>query len=182
MKDIAKPAAILLLITAVMAALLGVVESVTAEPIRVSRENVQNEAMRASLPQADTFEEVTKDVEGTTISSVSIGKDASGNEVGYVIIANPSGFGGGVPTTVGIDADGVITGISVTTPGETPGLGALASQPSFTEQFKGKSGKLAVTKDGGEIQSITSSTITSRAVTSGVNEALAWFEENGGDK
>ena len=182
MKDIAKPALILLAITAVAAALLGVVQSVTAEPIRISIENAQNAAMQAALPDASTFEAVNADFSGTTISAVSVGKDGSGNEVGYVITANPSGFGGAVPTTVGIGSDGVITGIKVTTPSETPGLGALAAQPAFQDQFKGMSGELKVNKDGGQVQAITSATITSRAVTKGVNEALTWFEANGGAK
>ena len=73
-----------------------------------------------------------------------------------------------------------ITGIQVTTPSETPGLGALAANEEFLGQFKDKSGELAVNKDGGEIQAITSATITSRAVVSGVNEARAWLEANGG--
>ncbi|HCT64040.1 MAG TPA: hypothetical protein DIC60_02000 [Lachnospiraceae bacterium] len=182
MKDIAKPAIILLAITAVAAALLGVVESVTKEPIRIATENTQNAAMKASLPDAETFEPVEADLDGTTISSVNLGKDASGNEVGYVITANPSGFGGAVPTTVGIGSDGIITGIQVTTPSETPGLGAKATEPAFQDQFKGMSGELKVNKDGGQVQAITSATITSRAVTSGVNEALTWFEANGGAK
>lgn len=182
MKDIARPALILLIITAVAAALLGVVESVTEEPIRIATENTQNAAMKASLPDAETFEPVEADFTGTTITTVSVGKDASGNEVGYVITANPSGFGGAVPTTVGIGSDGVITGIKVTTPSETPGLGARATEPEFQDQFKGMSGELKVNKDGGQVQAITSATITSRAVTSGVNEALTWFEANGGAK
>lgn len=179
MKAMIKPAVILLAITTVAATLLGVVESVTADPIAQAQIKIQNEAMQASLPSAISFEEVDAELEGT-ISAINVGKDDAGEVVGYVITTNPSGFGGGVPTTVGVDVDGVITGINVTTPGETPGLGALATSPDFTEQFKGLSGETKVTKDGGQIQSITSATITSRAVADGVTEALVWFEANGG--
>ena len=179
MKDIAKPAIILLIITAVAAALLVVVQSVTAEPIRISEEKAQTLAMQAALPEAASFEPVEGEFEGT-ISAVNKGLNDSGEVVGYVITANPGGFGGAVPTTVGFNADMAITGIQVTTPSETPGLGALAANEEFLGQFKDKSGELAVNKDGGEIQAITSATITSRAVVSGVNEARAWLEANGG--
>lgn len=179
MKDIARPALILLAITAVAAALLGVVQSVTAEPIRLANEKTQTEAMQAALPEATSFEAVVEEFEGS-ISAVSKGLDESGEVVGYVITANPNGFGGAVPTTVGFDADGVITGIKVTTPSETPGLGALAAGEAFQSQFAGMSGELAVNKDGGQVQAITSATITSRAVVEGVNEAHAWFTANGG--
>lgn len=67
---------------------------------------------------------------------------------------------------VGIDADGTITGLRVTGHSETAGLGAKATDPSFYEQFTGKSGSVSVTKDGGEIVPITSATITSRAFVS----------------
>ncbi|MCI8342129.1 MAG: RnfABCDGE type electron transport complex subunit G [Firmicutes bacterium] len=179
MNEIIKPAGILLIITAVAAALLGVVQSVTAEPIRISEEAAQVAAMQAALPEASSFEEIESDF-GGTITSASKGLDGSGNVIGYVVTANPSGFGGAVPTTVGFDLDGVITGLQVTTPSETPGLGAVAATESFTGQFSGMSGELAVSKDGGQVQAITSATITSRAVVSGVNEAREWVEANGG--
>ena len=86
---------------------------------------------------------------------------------------------------VGVTADGTVTGISVLSLSETPGLGARATEEgagSFKSQFEGFSGNLAVTKDGGDIVPITSATITSRAVTSGVKEAVDWVAENGGAK
>ena len=81
---------------------------------------------------------------------------------------------------VGVDVDGVITGLRVLSHSETPGLGALATDPSFYEQFVGKSGAIKVEKDGGDIVAITSSTITSRAVSDGADEAVKWVEANGG--
>ena len=56
---------------------------------------------------------------------------------------------------------------------ETSGLGSNASKPAFKDQFIGKSGTLAVSKDGGEIEALTGATITSRGVTESVNSALA---------
>ncbi len=70
--------------------------------------------------------------------------------------------------------------VCVTGHSETAGLGAKATDPSFYEQFTGKSGSVSVTKDGGEIVPITSATITSRAVCVGAQEALDWVAANGG--
>jgi len=179
MKVMIRPALILLAVTSIAAALLGVVESVTREPIRLAEIKTQNEAMQASLPSAASFEEISEAIEGTTISRVNVGKDASGEVIGYVVATNPSGFGGAVPTTVGLDLDGVIMGVSVTTPSETPGLGVLAAEPKFTSQFAGLSGSAKLIQDGGTVQSITSATITARAVADGVDEALQWFANGG---
>jgi electron transport complex protein RnfG len=76
--------------------------------------------------------------------------------------------------TVGVDNDGVITGISVggSSFSETAGLGARAKEAWFAEQYIGKASPIALTKDGGEIDAITSATITSRAVTTAVNNAV----------
>ena len=78
---------------------------------------------------------------------------------------------------VGVGTDGTVTGVSISSMSETSGLGANASKESFRSQFVGKSGVLAVSKDGGEIDALTGATITSRAVTSGVNTALVVASE-----
>ena len=80
---------------------------------------------------------------------------------------------------VGVDNSGTVTGVSITKHSETSGLGANATKEAWRAQFIGKSGTLAVTKDGGEIEALTGATITSRAVTSGVNSAIAAVAELG---
>ena len=75
-------------------------------------------------------------------------------------------------------ADGNIAGIKVTGHAETPGLGAKAQTDSaWVAQYQGAAadGQLMVTKDGGTINAITGATITSRAVTDGVNTAAAYI-------
>ena len=173
-KEVVKPAVVLLLISAVAAACLGAVSEITKEPIAIQNQKTLNASMQAVMPEASSFEQL--DVEPTgTITAVY-----QSDNGGYVITTAPSGFGGAVNTMVGIDADGVITGLRVTGHSETPGLGAKSTEPDFYEQFTGKSGSVTVTKDGGEIVPITSSTITSRAVCSGAQEALDWVAANGG--
>lgn len=173
-KEVVKPAVVLLLISAVAAACLGVVSEVTKEPIALQNEKTLNASMQAVMPEASSFEQLDVELSGT-ITAVY-----QADNGGYVLTTEPSGFGGVVSTMVGVGADGVITGLRVTGHSETPGLGAKSTEPDFYEQFTGKSGSVAVTKDGGEIVPITSSTITSRAVCAGAQEALDWVAANGG--
>ena len=175
MKEVVIPAVVLFAISAVAAMSLGFVSEITREPIAIQEKKVLDESMKAVMPEAGSFEliqdaEVTGTV--TAVYQADIG--------GYVVATAPGGFAGAVNTMVGIDADGVITGLRVTKHAETPGLGAKATEAEFYDQFTGKSGTVGVTKDGGEIVSITSSTITSRAVAAGASDALAWVEANGG--
>ena len=79
---------------------------------------------------------------------------------------------------VGFNTNGDIVSISVLSHSETPGLGAKMTEPSFVSQFEGKnpaSFKLAVKKDGGDIDAITASTITSRAYADAVQKACNAF-------
>ena len=99
-QEVVKPAVVLLLISAVAAACLGVVSEVTKEPIAIQNEKTLNESMQAVMPEASSFEQL--DVEPTgTITAVY-----QADNGGYVITTEPSGFGGVVATMVGIDADG----------------------------------------------------------------------------
>ena len=173
-KAIIRPAIVLLLIAGVAAALLGAVSEITKAPIAAQEEKTLNDGMKAVMPEAGSFELVETELTGT-ITAVYAADNG-----GYVITTAPGGFGGAVNTMVGIGPDGVVTGLRVTGHSETPGLGAKSTEPAFYEQFTGVSGSVSVTKDGGQIVPITSSTITSRAVCAGAQEALDWFAANGG--
>ena len=97
--------------------------------------------------------------------------------MGYTFKIAPKGYGGEIELTVGISFEGKVTGLTVGTNSETPGLGAKAqSDKNWITQFAGQpaDGSLAVSKDGGTINAITGATITSRAVTDGVNTAAAY--------
>ena len=82
----------------------------------------------------------------------------------------------------GLDEDGKITGLQILSIDETPGLGMNAKKESWLSQFTGKSGTLSVVKgsasESEQIQAITSATITSKAVTSAVNSAVGFYNEN----
>ena len=178
MSDIIKPAAVLLIICVVAAGLLGYVNQITAAPIAAQQELAKQESMTAVLPDAGSFGEEQEINEGN-ITTITPALDSEGNETGYAVAITTKGFSAGLQLMFGIDTEGVITGLSVVDcSNETPGLGANAANEDFYGQFTGKSGEVAVTKDGGDIEALTGATITSRAVANAATEAINYVTEN----
>ena len=168
------------LITFVCALLLGVVNGVTKDKIEQNGIETRNAAMSEIIPDAEfTDVEVPADFatpadKNQPVVSGVYQATLDGTEAGYCVEVNPKGFSGALKMIVGINADGTVAGIKVTEASETPGLGAKAqSDKNWIAQFAGQpaDGSLAVSKDGGTINAITGATITSRAVTLGVNTA-----------
>ena len=168
MKYILKLALILLLITAVVAGLLGFVNELTADKIAENTAEKANAAMQAVLP-SDSYSKINSTPEDIT--------EAYKSEKGYVIRLNAMGFGGAVDLMVGVDLTGTVTGISVISHSETASLGAECTRPDWQSQFVGTTGNLQVTKDGGTIDALTGATVTSRAVTEAVNRAVEFVKE-----
>ena len=144
---------------------------VTSGAIAEQQVKAAEAARQAVLPSAEQFTELTAPQE---LKDAFAGYDASGAPAGKTGTIVTKGYGGEIEITVGVDNDGVITGISVggSSFSETAGLGARAKEAWFAEQYIGKASPIALTKDGGEIDAITSATITSRAVTKAVNNAV----------
>ncbi len=181
MKEIIKLGAILFLISAVAAACLGFVNAVTKDPIAQASMAASVEARKALLPEATEFEqlEIQTPEDYATIREVYQGI-ADGEICGFTFKTAPQGYGGEVEVMVGINLNGAITSVSIGEQNETPGLGTKAKDVQFNGQYNGKSSELSVIKSGmpkdDEILAISGATITSRAVTSGVNEALAYYQ------
>ena len=165
----------LLIIAAVCAGLLGLVNAITEEQIAILTEQKTQASMQEVMPDASSFEEVDYTGADTTglVTAANAALDASGNVIGYVVQTEPSGFGGVIQMVTGVDASGAVTGVSIIDMSETSGLGTNAAKPAFKDQFLCTTGDLAVNKDGGTIDALTGATITSRAVTNGVNAAVA---------
>ena len=159
----------LLIIAGVMAAALAGVNSVTAPIIENITYEKTQAAVSAVLPGGgDTVEFPAMDL----VSKVYKGEN------GYAVEVTPSGFDNTITMMVGVDNAGAVSGISIIDHSETAGLGAVAAATTaageaFRAQFQGMTGSVSVTKDGGQVDAITSATITSRAVCAGVNAALA---------
>ena len=159
----------LLIITAVVAAALAGVNSITAPAIAELNAQKTQEAIELVLPGGG--EEVTDFPAVDLVAKVYKGEN------GYAVQTTPGGFDNTITMMVGVDNTGSVLGISIISHTETAGLGAVAAAgtpagEAFRGNFVGKSGSVSVTKDGGEIDSITGATITSRAVCVGVNAAL----------
>ncbi len=179
--EIIKTGVILCIITTVAACLLGYTNSVTAPIIEQNTIEKQNEAMQAVLSEADDFEEVTEipEVEdGAEITSVYKAL-AGGETIGVCVMVSPNGYGGAIEMAVGVDTDGTVTGMDIISLSETAGLGANANKDEFKAQYVGKTAGVAVSKNGAsgnEIDALSGATITSRAVTLGVNTAISAAE------
>lgn len=161
----------LLVISAVIAGALAGVNAVTAPKIAKRMEEKTQQAISAVLPGGGEKIESYPDESGM-VTAVYV------SEKGHAVEVTPTGFDGNITMMVGIDTQGKVLGVEIVSHTETAGLGAVAADKTaagkaFRGQFAGASGTLAVTKDGGSIDAITSATITSRAVTQGVNAALA---------
>ena len=167
MNDIAKLGLKLFVLAAVAGLALGATNAITKGPIAAQAELEKDAARREVLPAAVTFEAA----DAGEIKEAFFGLDAAGEVVGCTGMASVQGFGGPIEVTVGMTADGTITGVQVGGSGfsETAGLGAKTREPAFYGQFAGNGAPVALTKDGGAIDAVTSATISSGAVIGGVN-------------
>lgn len=173
MNEISKLSLKLLAITAVAGLALGATNALTSGPIKEQEIAAANAARMAVLPAAVDFVSMQEE-QTETITDVYQGVDASQGVVGYTAKTTVNGFGGPIEIIVGVDGEGVITGVNVggSDFSETAGLGARTKEPAFAAQFSGKSAPLALRKNGGDIDAVTSATISSTAVVNGVS-ALA---------
>ncbi|MCQ2158427.1 MAG: RnfABCDGE type electron transport complex subunit G [Bacteroidales bacterium] len=158
----------------VCAAVLGCVYAVTFQPIKDAAAKAQMEAIGKVLPEGvEISGEQSVEIDGTQYSYYVASADSV--TVGYAVKVSAGGFGGPVELMAGVLCDGTIFNTSVLhADGETPGLGAkCTTDPAFVSQWSGFAAdkKLAVTKDGGDVDAITAATITSRAYTKAVAAA-----------
>lgn len=173
----------LTIICLVCSALLGGAYAITKDKIDEAEVNKQNEAIARVVPEFDNIpsEEVFKvELEGKKYAVYPA--KLSGEVVGYAINTSATGFSGPVVIMVGITAEGRIFNTVPVSHAETPGLGAKISEEGnpFVEQFKDMDPSatvLKVKKDGGDIDAITASTITSRAYTAAVESAWMVFNK-----
>lgn len=188
MKDTIVLALKLFIITVIAGALLGATYVITKDPIAEQDLKANTLARQEVLPSAVSFEEadmaqISANDAYATIQEVYIGKDASGQTTGATFKLVVNGFSAGLTFTVGINVDGTISGVKVGNHGETPGLGAKATEDAFQGQFAGlqADGTIAVVKNSktgdNQIVAIAGATITSRAVTNGVNLAAQCYNE-----
>ncbi len=166
----------------VAGALLGWVNSVTAGPIARADAKTLSDAIALVVPGFDNNPtESPEEVKSGSVTYKVYRATKNGKFIGAAVETSANGFGGTLTVLVGFDAGGNIIDYSLLNHSETPGLGSKADE-WFKKGAKGdiigkNPGKapLAVSKDGGEVDAITASTITSRAFLQAVNNAYSVY-------
>lgn len=176
----------LVIVTLISSAALGFVYELTKEPIEIALNAKKNLAIKRVTPEFENepSQEFYKiPINGDTVFFY-IAKNM-GDTVGYAAETfSNNAFGGKLKLLVGFLPDGTIKEIAVLEHKETPGLGdkMLKSKSNWSRQFEGKNPdtfELKVTKDGGDVDAITASTITSRAYCDAVLRAYNAFKQGG---
>jgi electron transport complex protein RnfG len=183
-KKILRLGRILFTVAAVTGVILGVVYEITLEPIRRTQERLFGEALSGALPEARSFSPVMLAPDANpVITNAQEALDDDGRSVGYCLTVTPKGYGGPIEIVVGITEAGKLRAIQILSHSETPGLGAKAPLPAFSGQYENRGSEqliLVKTAPAGddEVQAISGATITSTAVTDGVNAALDYWRKN----
>ena len=176
MKKIIQLVLSLTIIAAVCAAVLATVNAVTKDQIATIKIRATQSAARLVMPAS------VKSVEqhGEGADAYFVGKGANGQPIAYALkgVSN-QGYGGDIVLMIGFLPDRTIVTYQKLEASETPGLGSNLTSEDFMKQFKGLSAArdLSVKKDGGEVDAITSATITSRAVCGAINAARARLDK-----
>ena len=175
-------------VTAISVALLAYVNELTKGPIAEANAKTLNEALKQVLPEftnnpVGESDTIFSEKDGKKVVDFIVYPAKKGEEwVGSAVESKAMGFGGELKVLVGFDAEGKIYNYSLLAHAETPGLGSKAAD-WFKEGNKGSikgmspgEGELKVSKDGGQVDAITASTITSRAFLNAVNKAYEAYK------
>ena len=194
-KRIIKDTCILFVITIIAGSMLGFVYSITKDKIAAKQEETTELAYKQVMKSADTFKADYSKLVASSSKHLKNNYGKNGIEItnalgayknnklkGYVIqVTDKDGFGGEIELIVGIDLNKEIKGVEILSISETVGLGMNAKEASFRNQYLNKKvDSFTVTKTGkqedNEIDSLTGATITSKAMTNGVNGALDFYD------
>lgn len=191
-KEFPKSAVNLTLITLVAGLALSAAYMLTKDTIELQQNAANIASYQAVCPDAENFEnheDLDAAVEAlgggaideafgkTAVNKVVVGTGADGSVAGYVINASSfEGYDGEIAVSVGLSADGTVTGIAFTVMNETPGKGTKCDEDEFKSQFAGvQTDAFAL---GGDIDGVAGATVSSKAVVNAVNTALAFYAAN----
>lgn len=194
MKTLLKDTLILVLITVCAGFLLGVVYDITKEPIAKEKERAKMEACAQVFGNATSFQNredmiqnqatllSANGYEKQDIIEVMEALDADKQLLGYVITVNShEGYGGDIIFSMGVQIDGTLNGISFLEISETPGLGMKAESVLGPQLQNKQVEAISFTKTGAvaesQIDAISGATITTNAITNGVNAGLLFFQQ-----
>jgi len=174
-KEVIKPTLTLFAICLIIAVLLGITNLMTRDKIVQMNKQTEATSREVVLPGTTTFED-SKD------ATYAVGK--KGNDItGYVFTTKTKSYGGDLSVMTGIDKNGKVTGVVILSISDTPGLGLNAQKESFRNQYLQAAPEkgFEVVKSGspgkGQIEAMTGATITTKAVTTCVNEAVTQYQK-----
>jgi len=193
MKSLCINTTILFLITLISGLLLGTVYQITKEPIAYQEALALEKACREVFADADSFEapeafseedaaKILKQggYEAAAVDAYQIAKNSEGKILGYVLtVTTKEGYAGDISFSMGIRTDGTLNGVSLLSIAETPGLG-MEAEEVLVPQFTGrKEYPFSFTKNGAiyqsQVDAISGATVTTNAMTNGVNAGLYYF-------
>ena len=174
---------VLLAISAATALLLGLVNYITADRIKAINDEKTNSAMTEGMPDDIELTALEGEWDSKLVASV-FAINRGGSLYGYAVELKVRGFAGTIDMAVDTTATGEVISVSIISHSETSNLGANAEKEDFREQYIGANEALSINKDGGTIDALTGATVTSRAVTAGVNAAIQTVQsiDQGGQK
>ena len=187
MGDIVKLALRLFIFALVASVLLAVTNEVTKGPIEQQKLASKMAALNTVLPGCEyeqiEYEGISDD---SALDEIFVGKNADGSIKGYALTANPQGYGGEIPITLGVSEGGYVTQVYVGSLQETQGLGSRVGDDAFKEQF------IAIAADPdtlrNDVDTLAGATISSSAFVNAVQEMLTYtkgtlgIEPHAGDK
>lgn len=174
-------------VTVIAVGLLAYVNELTRESIAQANFKALNDALQQVVPEynnnpVEEKEEIVNETDGRAMTYTIYPAKKGDQTVGTAVEATTIGYGGEMRILVGFDSEGKVYNYSLLSHAETPGLGSKADV-WFKEGNRGNivgmspgTAPLKVTKDGGQIDAITASTITTRAFLDAVNRAYAAYK------
>jgi electron transport complex protein RnfG len=153
---------LLTIVVAVCVSILTYVDSITRESIAAQEEEAIKSLLTEMFPEMNRYDYQDE------IYTVYADDDSL---AGYAFLAIGKGYGGDINILVGLEDESTVKGIEIVSQEETPGLGTRIAEPFFTDQFTGIGiSDVALSRNDGKIDAITSSTISSSAVVEAVRE------------
>ena len=176
---------------AVSGVILASVYVLTKDTAIKAEIELKKQSMQKLVQEADGFQMIEVKVahEGKPEATLECYEARKGQvTLAFIIPSETKGYGGSIKMLVAVTPDAKVINYTILSANETPGLGDKASTPYFQDRLKGKDAEhLKVVKDPSDkedVQAMTGATITSKAVTLGVKEAVELYSKQikGGQK
>ncbi len=171
--DTIRTALILLLVTGFTVLLLAFVNYFTAEPIAAHRKAELDNAVSAMFPDTE-YTQITDMMLPEGVSEIYLIHTAENEPCGFLVIAKPTGFGGEMELMVGTDLEGTVSGVKIISDAETATkVAPLKAEGFLDKQYATKKAPLDFIKNGGTVEAVSGSTVSSEAILKGVNSACS---------